>query len=304
MENIFLSERTSQEIDTFAQKILQDLDWPEPPLDLDHVREVLELDRAYYSSTDQGVLSETIHKMKMAGKQVLRNPSRLLDVVKKRSLKALWLPERKRILLDSELPTSKQRWAEAHEVGHSVIPWHESMTHGDQKQTLSYTCHEALEAEANFAAGRLLFLGDRFRDELGTADLTLKRIQSVGKGKFGNTITSSLWRAIESSDIPCVGMISKHPLKHAANAAAVRYFIRSPEFNERFSRVRGLDVYSQLPEICKAYRGPLGEGTIAISDDNGLRHEFFFESFFNSYDVLTLGVHCRVMNSTTSVGVS
>ena len=41
----------------------------EPPVDLRIVRDLLKLDRGYYSTTDQGLLSETFNKLKIAGVQ-------------------------------------------------------------------------------------------------------------------------------------------------------------------------------------------------------------------------------------------
>lgn len=124
MQNRYLDERTARDIDKRITKILNDLDNPEPPLRLEQVRELLKLDFGFYSSSDTGAIAETIHRLKVAGKQVISRPSLLIDAIKKWELKALWVPDRKRILLDSELPPAKQRWGEAHEIGHSVLPWH------------------------------------------------------------------------------------------------------------------------------------------------------------------------------------
>ena len=52
----------------------------------------------------------------------------------------------------------QDRWNEAHEVGHSIIPWHDNLLLGDNEFSLNPNCHEQMEAEANFAAGQLLFL--------------------------------------------------------------------------------------------------------------------------------------------------
>lgn len=134
MQNKFLGERSARDIDKRVAKLLKDLGNPEPPLRLEVVRELLELDRAYYSSSDKGVLRETAHRLKVAGKQVIRRPVLLLDVVRKLELKALWVPGRKRILIDSELASPKQRWGEAHEIAHSIIPWHEPVMHGDKQR--------------------------------------------------------------------------------------------------------------------------------------------------------------------------
>ena len=178
MHNVILSERTARDIDGIVEKLLRELGHPQPPLRLEEIRDALSLDRAYFSATNDGVLRETVHRLKVAGKQILKRPSLLLDVVKKCSLRALWLPDRKRILIDSDIPKPKQRWNEAHEIGHSVIPWHEAMSHGDQQQTLSLVCQQQLEAEANYAAGRLLFLRDRFRQEFDGGPICLDRLRS------------------------------------------------------------------------------------------------------------------------------
>ena len=166
LKNTYLRPKTEAEIDALVRKIIRDVGDPEPPLRMEDVLDRLRLDRRYYTTADDGVLRETVHKIKVAGLQVLKRPGLLLDAVRKLSLKALFLPDRKRILVDKALPSSKIRWAEGHEVGHSVIPWHDDLMHGDTKQTLTPACHLQIEAEANFAAGRLLFLQDKFRSHL------------------------------------------------------------------------------------------------------------------------------------------
>ena len=95
------------------------------------------------------------NRIRIAGIQVYRRPTLLLDAIRKASLQALYLPDRKRILLDGRLPEKKHRWHEAHEIGHSLIPWHEEVMLGDNSY-LSQDCHEQVEAEANFAAARRL----------------------------------------------------------------------------------------------------------------------------------------------------
>jgi len=82
LHNLFIRESSARDIDVFVEKVLNDLGDPEPPLSLDTVRELLKLDRQYYSSTNTGILQETVHRMKLAGKQVLAKPSRVIQVVK------------------------------------------------------------------------------------------------------------------------------------------------------------------------------------------------------------------------------
>jgi hypothetical protein len=134
----------------------------------------------------------------------------LLDAVKKWDLKALYVPDRKRILIDRSQHHLKWRWSEAHEVIHSVTEWHQTLLHGDNTFSLSPDCHEQVEAEANYGAGRLLFLQDQFLEFSRSSSPTFSLVQSASD-TFKNTITSSLWRLVEALDIPALGVVSQHP---------------------------------------------------------------------------------------------
>jgi hypothetical protein len=211
-KNLILPRKTVQDIDNRVERILRGLGNPEPPLRLEDVRELLNLDLAYYTANDPGIAQETISRIRVAAIQVYKRPTLLIDAIKKLDLKALYLPDRKRILLDGDLPQKKHRWNEAHEIGHSLIPWHEEMMLGDNNQTLSLECHEQVEAEANFAAGRLLFLRNRFIDEAQSLEPSIGAIRQLHT-TFGNTLTTTFYRFIETFGVeqPLVGLISSHP---------------------------------------------------------------------------------------------
>jgi hypothetical protein len=227
----------------------------------------------------------------MAGKQVIRRPRLLLEVVKKLELKALWVPDRNRILIDAELPSAKQRWGEAHEIGHSLLPWHECVMHGDQNRTLSYACQRQIEAEANFAAGRMLFLQDVFVEHLKSGALNFDWVRQISK-HFGNTMTSTLWRSIESLEEPLFGLVSQHP-RHPTNAGQkpVRYFLRSRAFEAQFATITADDIFKRLRTFCFGRVGPIGSGEQVFRDVNGEEHVFLVETFFNHHDALTLGAY-------------
>jgi hypothetical protein len=291
---MYLRSKTELEIDTLVGKIIRDVGNPDPPLRMEDVLDRLRLDRGYYSTKHDGYLRETIHKIKVAGRQILERPGLLVDAVKKLSLKALFLPDRKRILIDSELPPTKIRWAEGHEVIHSVIPWHDKLMHGDTKQTLTPACHIQIEAEANYGNGRLLFLQQKFRDHVNPGLITMDEIKELA-GLFGNSITSTLWRTVETLDFPAVGMISGHPSRppegfDAANPC--EYLIRSRSFAETFGNIDELELFNAVRAYCGwAKRGPLGADDVILKDANGEEHYFTFETFHNSYQALTLGLH-------------
>ncbi|MFO0900638.1 MAG: hypothetical protein U0836_24685 [Pirellulales bacterium] len=304
--NQFLSESTARDVDRRVARVLRDLGDDEPPLRLESVRELLRLDRAFYSTTEEGVLRETVHRLKVAGRQVIARPTLLLDVVRRRGLKALWLPDEKRILLDSDLPKIKHRWNEAHEIIHGLLPWHDNVTHGDPSQTLALSCHLQLEAEANYGAGRLLFLGDRFREHVTASALSFQQIKALVKA-FGNSMTATLWRAVEALDVPALGLVSAHPWEWTNEAdESVRYFIRSRTFASEFDGIAASAVFKVLPKYCRNGKGPLGEAEIRITDSNGRRHAFHFETFYNGHEALTLGVHRRieVRNQTSAAAVT
>ncbi len=136
-------------------------------------------------------------RIRVATIQIYERPTLIFEAIKKFSPKALYLPR-------SQTHPARWRFAgekaslerSAREIGHSLIPWHEDMMHGDNAHTLSTDCHEQVEAEANFAAGRMLFLQDRFTDEALALEPTLASVRQL-HGKFGNTMSTT--RSIGSS---------------------------------------------------------------------------------------------------------
>jgi len=299
VRNVSLRPRTVADIDGQVAKVLRGLGSPEPPVDLRLVRELLKLDRGYYSTTDDGLLRETFSKMMVAGQQVLKRPTLLADAVRMLSLKALYLPDQKRILIDKDLPQLKHRWNEAHEIGHDIIPWHEGMMLGDTEQTLTPACHEIMEAEANYAAGQLLFLADRFAAEATASTPSLDLVRALSKG-FGNTMTSTLWRFAKQAHAgrPMVALVAGHP--HPARrksdvdpANPCRYCVESPAFRARFAASE-VQLFEVIAGYCGAQGGGgLGQSEVILPDRNGARHLFLFETFFNRHEALSLGYWLR-----------
>lgn len=287
------------DIRTQVTRVLNDLDNPEPPLRLKEVRELLKLDREYYSKTDLSLFDEFSHCVKVGGKLLFEAPARMIDIVQKAGLRALLFKDDRRILIDDEVPTPKQRHIEAHEIAHDITPWHRAFLLGDNELTLDPRCHEVIEAEANYGAGQLLFLLDRFAEEARDGELSWATIQALKK-RYGNTMTTTFWHMIEERepDRPVFGLISRHP-KHrkiggARDGGNCRHFIRSPAFRRAFPHIFADDVYRTVRSyITFCAKGPAGEATAPIQDANGEVWEFRFESFCNGYDLLTFGEAIR-----------
>lgn len=292
MRNTFLDLRTARDVDAVVAKILKGLGNPEPPLKLDDVRALQELDRQYYSSVEDGPLREYVSRAYIGAKQVFLRPTLILDIVRKRSLKALYLPDRKRILIDSSEPELKWRWNEAHEIIHAGVPWHQEAMFGDTELTLSPSCHEQIEAQANFGAGRLLFFQDQLRDFVGLSTPNFALVQAIKK-RYGNTLTTSLWRLVEALDVPALGLVGPPPWEIVApGGEPCRYFIRSAKFIVQFANVTEHYACSLL-KTCSTYRrgGPIADDDVILVDDRGQDHLFHLESFFNRHEALTVLIH-------------
>lgn len=297
-KNRVLRPRTVNDIDQKVERVLRGLGNPKPPLELGQVRELLKLDLTFYSSDDPGLLRETISRIRVASIQIYKRPTLLIDAIKSLSLSAIYIPDQKRILLDKSIPEKKHRWSEAHEIGHSIIPWHDEMMLGDNAQTLSFDCHAQIEAEANYAAGRLLFLREEFTQQVSDLNYDFSTVQALQK-EFGNSLSSTLWRFVETAGIdrPLIGLISCHP--HVAkrpvdfnSESPCRHFIQSSAFAARFGKITEIELFNFLAGYCAPRNGgPLGMAEVALPDDNGQEHLFKFETFFNRYDALTLGVY-------------
>ena len=88
MKNLQIDALAAQDIQSQVDKILRGLDNPEPPLDLREVRELLNLDRQFYSTTDAGWLRESVSRVKVGAKQLAMRPTLMLEVVRQARLKA------------------------------------------------------------------------------------------------------------------------------------------------------------------------------------------------------------------------
>ena len=303
-----LRQRTSADIDQRVERVLKGLGNPEPPLELADVRELLKLDRVFYTADDPTLIQEAVSRIRVASIQLFQRPTLLLDAIKKMSLKALYIPDRKRILLDGNLPAKKHRWNEAHEIGHSLLPWHDDTMLGDNAHTLSRDCHEQIETEANYAAGRLLFLRDRFNNEALDLEPNIASIQALHRS-FGNTLSTTFYRFTEAVGVerPIVGLISDHPHPDRRShdydpSAPCRHYIMSPAFAARFSKISEIDLFAAAIGYCGSQRGgPLGTSELILTDDNGDNHRFCFETFYNRYDALTFGVYLRPEPCTVTV---
>lgn len=305
MKNPQVGNSEKKRIDKAVGRLLADMRGVEPPLDLKAVRSQLRLDLEYYSSKDPGLIKEIIHSIKVAGKEMLSSKTMLGKLIDKLGLRGMLFWDQKRILIDSDLHHVKLRWAEGHEVGHTFCDWHKYYLLGDSKNELSLSCHATIETEANYAAGQLLFLQDRFVTELMSLPVSMATLKIL-KQRFGNSNASTLWRMVEqhAGPHPLLGIVSEHPHRLPEDfdrSEPCRYVIESPAFRAKFSDTTAVQLFEILTGLCNGKSGgPLGTDEVELTDNNGDRHEFIFEAFCFPYkqpdgtkgfQVLTLALH-------------
>lgn len=293
MSQKLIGEFEAQDINVKIDRILRELGNPEPPLSLDLVRNILNLDRKYFSKQNTSFLDDLAHRVMVGGKQMKR-PGLFIDVIKKANLSAFYVPDQKRILIDEDIPTPKHRWIEAHEISHGLIPWHTEFCFGDNKITLRPECDRIIEAEANYGGSRLLFLGDRFGEEARSQELSFKAIQDLSK-QYGNTLQSTLWKMVEDKnpDQAVFGMVSvvpRHPHIGAEEFGKQPRLIRSQRFREQFYKVSAEQAFGLLDKHSNyRKRGPIVDGTDILTDVNGNDFKFKLEGFSNTYSLLSFG---------------
>ena len=150
----------------------------------------------------------------------------------------------------------------------------------------------------------LLFLQDLFNEFVRGSQPSIELVQDA-KTQFGNTLTTSFWRLVENLEIPALGVIGKHPhhdRKLIDENEPFRYFIRSRKFMEQFASITDSETLQMIRSYCTwKKRGPLGSAEVILKDDNGEEHLFIFETFSNTYDVLTLITYLRRHEALVSV---
>lgn len=292
-----IGDYEESEISKRVERLLKDLGNPEPPLKLNDVRELLRLHLRYYNTTDPTFIQDLVHRASVTwNKDVKGLLKHLKAAVDKSKFSAFWSPANREILIDHDVPDPKVRWIEAHEISHSLIPWHADYLLGDTLQMLDPTCHEMIEGEANYGAGQLLFLQKRFSLEARDNPVSFNAIKDLAK-TYGNTIQSTLWRFVEERHptLPMFGMVSIHPRYPQIGAHdgpdPWRYFIRSKGFRTQFGNVTPKQAFDLLRKHSGfAKRGPIVDATDFLLDANSIRREFRLEAFSNSYALLAYGI--------------
>jgi Zn-dependent peptidase ImmA (M78 family) len=274
----------SSEADIIAariQRLLKEIGNPDPPIDLAQARLIQKLDLRYYSIDSPDLIDRFTHRLRVAG-NLFTNFALVKEAVSTMGLKALLVPSKRRILIDDAMPNIKKRWAEAHEITHDLLDWHQDFMFGDSQLELSPGCQEMMEAEANYGAGQLVYPDYFFNDFVTGRSISIETARDL-KDATGNSLASACWRLAEQSAKPAFLLVCEK--------GVAKYLTPSRTFHARFSRFSVADFLALVKVKTRFYgKGPLGSFVTTIEDDDARPNEFEVEAFSNTYSVLIMGV--------------
>lgn len=290
-----MDERTRQEIDKVAWTTLRDAGITRPPVSAEALLDHLNLYRDFYDLQNPGFLDKAKHKIEVHGR-------RLVEIIRKISLKAVLFQDEGRIVLDAGLPRLKQEWPTMHEAAHRILIWHKAyFAYGDTAETLDPEWHERLEAEANYGASALMFCGPVFETEAKDTSPEWESVKAL-KGRYRKSYTTTLRRYVEHGPDTAMAMLVCTPAWKEVPSdqdGRCRYFVPSPKFASRFPDAAADEIIDAIDTHSSRRRGGLvADFLFGLRDRNGVLHEFRAEAFFNTYYFEALIVWKRRMGVT------
>jgi hypothetical protein len=208
------------------------------------------------------------------------------------------------VLVDTSKPEEMQRWTEAHELAHKLLPWHVESSYRDDDLTLSRETKEQMEREASAGGAHLLFQGSHFWDE----SLSYKQGLAVPVAlarSYGASLTATIRYYVETHHAPVGLLCASQYVQNRSRRIA--YSQQSSAFEARFGPVAGLfpnrlpvDGQTLPPSVSIAVHDAsnsrsIGHGEMHCMDLNGELVELNVETFYNGYNLFLLVIpHRRV----------
>jgi IrrE N-terminal-like domain len=166
-----------------------------------------------------------------------------------RVLGALWFEERA-LFVERTQSRARRRFTEAHELGHLLCPWHRAVVRLDTAGELFGVRGVGIEAEANLAAGELIFQGARFTAEAAGLERSLRTPLALADA-YGASGHAAAHHYVERHAEPLALLVAgRWPDAHGR--LPVWRSVESPAFAAAFGRLAG-----RFPHI--GANGPLAE---------------------------------------------
>lgn len=222
----------------------------------------------------------------------------------KRILGAIVFPE-KTIYVDRQHQIAQRaNFTQAHEIAHTLLPWHETAFLLDDEQQLFYGTKEELELEANFAAAHLIFQGRRYHERALQDEISIATPIELAN-HYGASLHASIRYYVEGHPDPVAVIVAGRYTQFDGTLPIWTSF-ESDLFLARFGR-----LVDQVPGSALAVNdadSPLGRIAGAVRDEPGIVSEvvnllnlngdvkrFNAEGFFNQYSVfIFVSPHRRI----------
>jgi hypothetical protein len=146
-----------------------------------------------------------------------------------------------------DLNTGRERFAQAHELGHQVMSWHDvDPTYLDDDESLGPSAKGIFEHEANFFGAETIFQGAHFRMLARDYQPSFNAIFTLAH-QHGASRQSTAWRFVEEQD-EALALLQYYPanaIDQDGNCVlAVWRSVGSPHFNRRY-----MDI--DLPQVIR-----------------------------------------------------
>jgi hypothetical protein len=214
----------------------------------------------------------------------------------KRILGAILFRERL-VFVDTSQPESRSRLTEAHEIGHRIIPWHETAFRLDADAQLLGATRDQLECEAYLAGGRLVFQGHRFIQKALDYKTTIATPLALS-AEYHASRHATLRYYVENHPDPVALLIAGRYFLSGEDLPIWRS-VESPSFSGRFGALSKLagdrlhiaDGQGQ-PVGDIAYsamtRGAVAIKNLSVRDLAGEFQPFVAEAFFNQHNLFIM----------------
>ncbi len=218
---------------------------------------------------------------------IARLPSELASPGRK-LLGALWY-ERREVYVDLGQPEPRRRFTDAHEAMHALCPWHEAVLREDTEDELFRDAREAIEAEANFGAGLLLFQGRRFAERLAGAPRDMATALALA-AEHGASRQATLHHFAQHHPAPvALLLVGRFPQRDGR--LPVWRTVASPAFRRRFGRLAA-DLapgrpLRELVEAARRFTAPAA-ARLRLADGSGTVRRWTAEAHYNRRAFLVL----------------
>jgi hypothetical protein len=203
-------------------------------------------------------------------------------------LGALWF-ERRELYVDLAQPAPRRRFTEAHEAMHALCPWHEAVLREDTDAELFRSTSLAIEAEANFGAGLLIFQGRRFAERIAGAPRDIATALALA-AEHGASRRATLHHFAQHHPAPVV-LLSIGRFPQRDGCLPVWGAVASPAFRRRFGRLAA-DLapgrpLRELVEAARRFAAPAA-ARLHMPDGSGSVRRWIAEVHYNRRTFLVL----------------